>query len=167
MSKPIISLSNLQSSSLSQMLPVTLFYTWENADVVRLSYYLLNQEVMEQWFKPRHIPCATYQPAVSCLCHLLVGNKSNFRSVSLCIMTSVAGERWHSFGCDMWSQLCHYAILWMIAYGQGGLPPPSGQHSFCPASGGLSACFLKDHALSRAFGCLFFPLNSRWEKQEL
>lgn len=124
MSKPIISLSNLQSSSLSQMLPVTLFYTWENADVVRLSYYLLNQEVMEQWFKPRHIPCATYQPAVSCLCHLLVGNKSNFRSVSLCIMTSVAGERWHSFGCDMWSQLCHYAILWMIAYGQGGLPPP-------------------------------------------
>lgn len=42
-----------------------------------------------------------------------------------------------------------------------------GQRSFCPAPGGLAACFVRHHALPRASGCLFLPLNSHWEKREL
>lgn len=39
------------------------------------------------------------------------------------------------------------------------------QRSFCPAPGGLPACFVRHHALPRPLGCLFLPLNSHWESE--
>ena len=81
----------------------------------------------EQWSNPRHVPCATYQLAVSSFCHLLIVNKYNSRSVSLCVMI-FAGKRLRSPGCDIWSQSCRDSILWMHvhgrlgALGQGSIP---------------------------------------------
>lgn len=40
----------------------------------------------------------------------------------------------------------------------------TGQHSLCPASGGLAACFVRDEVLPRASGYLSLPLNSPREK---
>ena len=136
--------------------------TW---DLIRLSY-LLNQEVKKQQSNPRHVPCATYQLAVSSLCHLLIINKSSSSSVSLCVTISVAGERLCSPGCDMWSRSCHDSIPWINvhgrlgALGQGSIPFVQYLMTSLPA-------LWKTVLLLRACGCLFLPLNSHWEKQEL